>query len=341
MKLIIQIPCFNEEATLAATLADLPRRVEGIDRVEVLVVDDGSTDRTVEIARAAGADYVVRHTSNQGLARAFRTGLDACLRLGADVVVNTDADHQYRGTDVVALVRPIVEGRADIVIGDRRPAELVHFPRWKRALQRLGSAVVRRLSGLEVPDAVSGFRALSRDAALQTNIVSSFSYTIEMLIQAGRKNLEVASVPVGVNQVTRRSRLFRSIPQFVQRSAATMVRAYAMYRPLRVFFGIGLTVAFVGLVPIVRFLYFYLRGEGGGNVQSLVLGGALLTIGLMTFLIGLVADLISFNRQLVELTLEKVRRLELRLGEPGAATGAPAIEPAREPAAVAEERHLA
>ncbi|MFP3938914.1 MAG: glycosyltransferase family 2 protein [Thermoanaerobaculia bacterium] len=315
MKLIIQIPCFNEESTLPTTLADLPRQVDGFDRVEVLVIDDGSCDRTAEVAREAGADHVVTHTSNQGLARAFRTGLDACLRLGADVIVNTDADHQYRGADVPALVRPILEGRADIVIGDRRPPEVEHFSPLKRLLQRVGSAVVRRLSGLEVGDAVSGFRALSRDAALQTNIVSSFSYTIEMLIQAGRKGLTVASVPVGVNRVTRRSRLFRSIPEFVQRSVTTMLRVYAMYRPLRVFFGLGLTMALIGLAPIVRFLYFYVRGEGGGHVQSLVLGGVLLTIGFVTLLAGLLADLIAFNRQLVEITLEKVRRLELRLDE--------------------------
>ncbi len=315
MKLIIQIPCYNEEAALAATLADLPRRVEGVDRVEVLVIDDGSTDGTGEVARRSGADHVVRHTANLGLARAFRTGLETCLRLGADVIVNTDADNQYRGEDVAALVRPVLEGRADIVVGDRQTSGLDHFSPLKRLLQRLGSMVVRRLSGLDVPDAVSGFRALSREAALRTNIVSSFSYTIEMLIQAGHKDLQVAHVPVGVNPVRRESRLFRSLPQFIERSAATMVRAYAMYQPMRVLFGIGLVVAALGLAPIVRFLYFYLRGEGGGHVQSLVLGGAAVTMGLAIFLIGLVADLIAFNRQLIEITLEKVRRLECQRGE--------------------------
>jgi glycosyltransferase involved in cell wall biosynthesis len=317
MKLIIQIPCYNEEGALAATLADLPRRVEGVDRVEVLVIDDGSTDRTGEVARRAGADHVVRHTANLGLARAFRSGIEACLRLGADVIVNTDADNQYRGEDVAALIRPVLEGRADIVVGDRQTSGLEHFSPVKRLLQRLGSMVVRRLSGLDVPDAVSGFRALSREAALKTNIVSSFSYTIEMLIQAGHKDLQVSHVPVGVNRVHRRSRLFQSLPQFIERSAATMVRAYAMYQPMRVLFGLGLVVAVVGLAPILRFLYFYLRGEGGGHVQSLVLGGAALTMGLAIFLIGLVADLIAFNRQLIEITLEKVRRLECRLGEVG------------------------
>jgi glycosyltransferase involved in cell wall biosynthesis len=317
LKLIVQIPCYDEEATLAATLADLPRRVEGFERVEVLVIDDGSRDRTAEVAREAGADHVVRHTANLGLARAFRTGLDAALRLGADVIVNTDADGQYRGEDLSALVRPILEGRADVVVGDRQVGAVEHFSSVKRLLQKLGSAVVRRLSGVDVPDAVSGFRALSRAAALQTNIVSSFSYTIEMLIQAGRKGLAVAAVPVGVNRVDRRSRLFRSVPQFIQRSVTTMIRVYAMYQPLRVFFGIGLLLSAAGLVPVVRFLYFYFRDEGGGHVQSLILGGVLLTIGFVTFLVGLLADLIAFNRQLVEMTLEKVRRLELE-ATPGA-----------------------
>jgi glycosyltransferase involved in cell wall biosynthesis len=313
MKLIVQIPCFNEEETLAQTIADLPRHIDGIDRVEVLVIDDGSTDRTGEVARRAGADHIVRHLRNQGLARAFRTGLDACLGLGADLIVNTDADNQYAGAAIPELVRPILEGRADIVLGDRRPDRLPHFSAGKRRLQRLGSRVVRRLSrfsATEVPDAVSGFRALSRAAALKLNIASSFSYTIEMLIQAGHERMAVASVPVAVNPGTRASRLFRSVPQFLAQSLVTMVRTYTMYKPLRVFTGLGLAFVLAGAVPVVRFLVYYLIGQGSGKVQSLVLGGVLLIFGFVSLLIGVIADLIAFNRSLLETVVEKVRRLE-------------------------------
>jgi glycosyltransferase involved in cell wall biosynthesis len=313
MKLIVQIPCFNEEETLAQTIADLPRHIDGIDRVEVLVIDDGSTDRTGEVARRAGADHIVRHLRNQGLARAFRTGLDACLGLGADLIVNTDADNQYAGAAIPELVRPILEGRADIVLGDRRPGHLPHFSAGKRRLQSLGSRVVRRLSRFsasEVPDAVSGFRALSRAAALKLNIASSFSYTIEMLIQAGHERMAVASVPVAVNPRTRASRLFRSVPQFLAQSLVTMVRTYTMYKPLRVFTGLGIAFVLAGSVPVIRFLVYYLMGEGTGKVQSLVLGGVLLIFGFVSLLIGVIADLIAFNRSLLETVLEKVRRLE-------------------------------
>jgi glycosyltransferase involved in cell wall biosynthesis len=310
MKLIVQIPCFNEEETLGRTIADVPRRIAGIDRVEVLVIDDGSTDATAEVARRSGADHIVRHLRNQGLARAFRTGLDACLGLGADLIVNTDADNQYAGSAIPELVRPILEGRADLVIGDRRPHSLPHFSPGKRLLQRLGSRAVRRLSGTAVPDAVSGFRALSREAALKLNIVSSFSYTIEMLIQAGHERMAVASVPVPVNPGTRASRLFRSVPQFLVQSLATMVRTYTMYKPLRVFTGLGLTFVLLGLLPVIRFLFYYLQGQGSGKIQSLVLGGVLLIFGFMSLLIGVIAELIAFNRSLLETVLEKVRRLE-------------------------------
>jgi glycosyltransferase involved in cell wall biosynthesis len=310
MKLIVQIPCFNEEATLAATVADIPRRIDGVDRVEVLVIDDGSTDRTVEVARQAGVDHIVRHPNNRGLARTFRTGLDACLKAGADIIVNTDGDNQYAGADIPKLIRPILEGRADIVIGDRQTADIAHFSPLKRRLQALGSSVVRLLSETEVPDAVSGFRAMSREAALQINVLSNFSYTIEMLIQSGRKRLAIAAVPIATRKTERPSRLFTGIPRFLQRSATTMVRAYSMYKPLRVFFYTGMTLTLLGLLPVARFLYFWAIGEGGGHVQSLVLGGVLMVIGFMTFLIGLVADLIAFNRQLLEMILEKVRRME-------------------------------
>jgi glycosyltransferase involved in cell wall biosynthesis len=311
MKLIVQIPCYNEAETLEATLADIPRSIAGIDRVEVLIIDDGSSDGTADVARKLGADHVVRHTGNKGLAQTFASGIDACLRLGADIIVNTDGDNQYCGADIARLVEPILEGRADIVVGDRGSKTNPHFSFFKKRLQRLGSAVVRRVSGTTVPDAVSGFRAISREAALQLNIVSPFSYTIEMLIQAGAKRLCVASVPIGTNAKTRESRLFQSIPHFLRRSVATILRVYAMYQPLRVFCLIGGSLVVVGIVPIIRFLYFYLLGDGGGHVQSLILGGVLVIVGFITLLFGMLADLIGFNRRLIELALHRVIKLEL------------------------------
>ena len=314
VKLIVQIPCFNEEATLPETIAAIPRRIDGIDQVEILVVDDGSTDRTVEVARALGVHHVIRQTRNRGLAAAFRAGLDSCLKAGADIIVNTDGDNQYSGADIPRLVQPILDGRADIVVGDRQTQHVAHFSPLKKALQSVGSKVVRRLSGVDVPDAVSGFRAMSREAAVRLNIVSGFSYTIEMLIHAGRKRLAVASVPITINKVTRQSRLFKSIPDFIARSVATMLRIYAMYSPLRVFATMGVWLAIAGLIPIGRFIYFYFADGGAGHIQSLILGGVLVVIAALAFLVGLVADLIGFNRQLLEITLEKVRAIELQLG---------------------------
>jgi len=311
MKLIVQVPCFNEEATLAQTIADIPRAIPGIDIVEILVIDDGSTDRTGETALSAGADHLVRHKTNRGLAEAFRMGIDACLSQGADIIVNTDGDNQYAGRSIPELVRPILERHADVVIGDRQVANNPHFAWTKKRLQALGSAVVRRLSGTTVPDAVSGFRAISRGAALQLNIVSPFSYTIEMLIQVGKQRMALASVPVETNPVTRHSRLFSNVPQFILHSLATMLRIYTMYNPLRMFSYVGVLLAVVGLAPILRFLYFYFSGDGAGHIQSLVLGGAFLMMGFVAVLVGVVADLINFNRRLVELTLQKVRDLEL------------------------------
>jgi len=312
MKLIVQIPCYNEEATLPQTLADIPREIPGVDEVEILIVDDGSTDGTVLVARELGVDHIVRHKRNRGLAATFRTGLDACLRLGADVIVNTDGDNQYAGRDIPKLIAPILRGEADMVVGDRQTWHVAHFSRGKRMLQAVGSYVVRKLSETDVPDTVSGFRAFSREAALQTNIVSPFSYTIETIIQAGKKRMAIASVPIGTNGKTRNSRLFKSIPQFIGKSVGTIVRMYAMYHPLRVFFYISMALMLLGAVPIVRFLYFYFAGNGSGHVQSLVLGGALLSMGFLALMVGLVADLISFNRQLLEFILEKTRRLALQ-----------------------------
>jgi len=311
MKLIIQIPCFNEEHTLPQTVADIPRQMTGVSSVEILVIDDGSDDNTVEVAHAIGVDHVVRHKTNRGLARTFETGIRACLRLGADIIVNTDGDNQYFGGDIPKLIGPIVAGEADVVVGDRGIGGNPNFSTAKQKLQRLGSGVVRRLSRVDVPDAVSGFRAYSRDAAMRINVVSNFSYTIETLIQAGHDRTAVTSVPIKTNPKTRESRLFTSIPKFIERSVTTMLRIYTMYRPIRTFFYIGLALIGVGLMPILRFLYFYLTDSGSGHIQSLVLGGALLVIGFMTLLMGIIADLIGFNRRLLETNLEIVRRIEL------------------------------
>lgn len=312
MKLIVQIPCFNEEHTLPQTVADIPRRIEGIDEIEILIVDDGSTDRTVEVARGLGVHHVIRHTRNRGLARAFRTGLESCLRLGADIIVNTDGDNQYAGRDIPALCGPILRGEADIVVGDRQTENIEHFSALKKGLQRTGGAVVRALSETDVADVVSGFRALSRDAAIHLNILSPFSYTVEMVIQAGKKHMAIVSVPVATNPSTRPSRLFRNIPGFIRDQAATIIRMYSMYQPLRVFFYIGSVLFLIGAAPVIRFLYFWLNGEGDGHVQSLIIGGILLMMGFFTFMIGLLADLIHFNRQLLEMALARLKALELR-----------------------------
>jgi len=314
MKLIVQIPCYNEEQTLPETVRDIPRAIEGADVVEILVIDDGSTDRTVEVARGLGVEHILRNKRNMGLARTFRRGIDACLRAGADIIVNTDGDNQYRGQDIPKLIQPIMGGVADIVIGDRQTTKIPHFSPAKKFLQWFGSGVVRRLAGIWVPDTVSGFRAFSRDAAIRLNIVSQFSYTIETVIQAGKRDMAVVSVPIGTNPKTRESRLFRSIPSFIQNSLGTMVRMYAMYQPLRFFFYIGTALSIFGLIPIVRFLFYFFTQGGSGHVQSLLLGGVLLLMGFVTYLFGLVADLVSFNRQLLEMGVERLKRLELDRG---------------------------
>ena len=310
MKLIIQIPCYNEGDHLPETLAALPRGIEGVDLIEYLVIDDGSKDDTSNVARQLGVHHIVRHRTNRGLAAAFRSGLERALREGADIIVNTDADNQYDGRDVAALVGPIVSGEADIVVGDRGVRDNAHFGPVKRRLQRLGSATVQRLSKTHIPDAVSGFRAISREAAHRINITSDFSYTTEMLIQAGRKRMAVVSVPIRTNGVVRPSRLFRSIPHFIVNTAATMLRAWAMYNPLRAFVSAGLVAFLIGLVPMVRFLWFYFSGDSAGHVQSLVIGGVLMMIGVVAIMLGALADLIGRNRNLMEQTLERVRMLE-------------------------------
>ena len=312
MKLIVQIPCFNEEETLPQTVADIPSEIYGVDTVEVLIIDDGSSDRTIEVARRIGVDHIVVNKNNQGLARSFRNGLDACLRLNADIIVNTDGDNQYAGKDIPKLIHPILQGEADIVIGDRQTDSIPHFSKNKKLFQRLGSGIVRRLSGTDVPDVVSGFRAYSREAAFQMNIVSSFSYTIETVIQAGAKRMAITSVPVDTNAKTRESRLFSSVPKFIEQQMNTIIRMYSMYKALRLFLLIGVILSLVGLVPIVRFLFFYFSGEGSGHIQSLVIGGTFVILGFMSFMFALLADLVGFNRQLIEIVLEKVRRMEMK-----------------------------
>ena len=310
MKLMVQIPCYNEEQTLPETVKDIPRKIEGVDQVEILIIDDGSTDKTVEIAKEIGVDHIVKNICNKGLARTFLAGLDACLRLGADIIVNTDGDNQYKGEDIPKLIEPILKGEADIVIGDRQTDKVAHFGFAKKKLQKIGSWVIRGLSETDVPDAVSGFRAFRREAAMQMNIVSPFSYTIETIIQAGKKHLAVTSVPIGTNPKTRESRLFKSIPKFIERSLTTMIRMYTMYQPLRVFFYIGFFFILAGLIPSVRFLIYYFMGQGGGHIQSLILATILFIVGFQVLVVGLVADVISFNRRLIEETLLRVRRME-------------------------------
>ena len=309
-KLIIQIPCFNEAEALPATVAALPKSIPGIDEIETLVIDDGSTDGTAEVARRHGVQHIVRHRRNRGLAAAFQSGLDAALAAGADIIVNTDADGQYRGEDIAVLVAPVVAGEADIVIGDRGVGRNEHFHPVKRQLQRLGSMVVRRLSRTTVTDAVSGFRAISRDAAQRITITTEFSYTTDMLIQSGRKRMAIASVPIRTNSTERPSRLFKSIPQFIANTMITILRAYATYNPLRTFALMGLLITLVGMIPILRFLWFWIAGDGAGHVQSLVLGGALLILGTLTVIMSLLADMIGTNRKLLETTLAHIRRLE-------------------------------
>lgn len=313
MRLIVQIPCFNEAENIAEVIAAVPREIAGVDEVLVMIVDDGSTDDTVAIAREAGADIIHRNRRNLGLASTFRAGLDRALREAADIIVNTDGDGQYPGRYIPDLIAPILAHDADITIGDRQTQQVAQFSPVKKLLQRYGSALVARLSDLDIPDAVSGFRAFTRDVAFDLNIVSSFSYTIESLIQAGRKQYAVVSVPIEVNTVTRPSRLFRSIGQFLARSGSTMFRMYAMYKPLRLYVYIGSILFALGLVPVVRFIIYYLIGDGSGKIQSLIVGTVLIILGGLAILFGMLADLISFNRQLSERTLERVRRIEIAL----------------------------
>jgi glycosyltransferase involved in cell wall biosynthesis len=315
VRLVIQIPCFNEAETLPATLADLPRQVTGFDEVLWLVIDDGSSDETAEVAKAHGVDAVVKLTQNKGLAVAFQVGLDAALQLGADVIVNTDADNQYSAANIPNLVEPITQGHADLVVGTRDITNHEEFSTLKKYLQKIGSWVVRQASATEVSDVTSGFRAYTKEAALQVNVVSQFTYTLETLIQAGRSDLAVVDIPISVNPTTRPSRLFRSKRQYVRRSAGTISRVYAMHQPLRVFNIPAAVFAVAGLILFGRFGWFYLTAGGEGHIQSLIVGAVCLLVAMQMLMLGLLADLLRSNRVISERVLRRVRNIELTLGD--------------------------
>lgn len=310
MKLVIQIPCLNEENTLEAVLTSIPKEIPGFDSVDIVIIDDGSSDKTVEVARKNGVTTVIQHRSTRGLAEAFRSGVDYALTHGADVLVNTDGDNQYPQSAIPLLVAPIVEGRADIVIGDRQTDKIAHFSTGKKLLQRIGSRVVNQAAGTKIPDAASGFRAYSRTALLKLNLVTKFSYTMETIIQAGYKRLAIESVKVRTNPKTRESRLFRSTPEHVAKSAAAIIRSYLMYKPYSFFGTLGAVLGIIGLIPFLRYLTVLLLGQSGDYIQSLLLGVSLLTASLLSFALGIIADLIRINRQLIEdgLALQKAHQ---------------------------------
>ena len=310
MKLIIQIPCYNEAETLEIALNDLPKHIDGIDEIEYLIINDGSQDNTVEVAKNWGVNYVVNFKCNKGLAKGFMAGLDACLRQGADIIVNTDADNQYCGADIEKLVRPILEGKADIVIGERPIDQTEHFSPMKKRLQHIGSWTVRVASKTDVPDAPSGFRAYSRQAALRMNVVNEYTYTLETIVQAGRNKMAITSVPIRTNPELRSSRLFHSMLGYIKKSMLTIIRAFMMYKPLRFFTIFGGVIFAVGLILGIRFLVYFFMGQSGGHIQSLILASTLLMLGFQTFISGLLADLIASNRKLLEDTQERVRRLD-------------------------------
>ena len=311
MKLIIQIPCYNEADTLEIALNDLPKKLEGIDEIEYLIINDGSKDNTVEVARNWGVHHVVNFKQNKGLAKGFMAGLDGCLRNGADIIVNTDADNQYCGEDIQKLIDPILSGEADYVIGARPIDQTKHFSWIKKKLQHFGSWVVRKASNTDIPDAPSGFRAMSRECALRINVVNDYTYTLETIVQAGRERFAITSVPIRTNGELRPSRLFHSILGYVKKSMLTIIRAYMMYKPLKCFTFIGSLPIVVGLVYIARFIIFSIQGTGNGHVQSLILGSTLLIMGYLTCMIGLLADVISANRRILQDTQYHVRKMEM------------------------------
>jgi len=314
LKLIVQIPCLNEEKTLPITVKEIPRQIEGIAKVEILVINDGSTDNTVEVAKRCGVEHIISFTSKKGLARAFEAGLDTSLKLGADIVVNTDADNQYRGEDIKKLVKPIIDGKADIVIGNRDIEKIKDFSFLKKKLQRIGSWVIRQVSGTDIPDATTGFRAYNKRAILGLNVISSFSYTLETIIAAAKKQMSIANVSIRTNKELRKSRLYHNTFQYIWKSIMTIVRIYTVYEPLRVFLTIGAILFSGGFLLGLRFLYFFIfKINPGGHIQSLILAAILLLLGFQIMVIGLMADLISSNRRLIEDTLLRIKEKEADL----------------------------
>ena len=310
MKLIIQIPCYNEAETLEVALNDLPKKLDGVDEIEYLIINDGSHDNTVEVARKWGVHHVVNFKQNKGLAKGFMAGLDGCLRCGADIIVNTDADNQYRGEDIATLIRPILDGEADMVIGERPIDETEHFSYVKKKLQHFGSWVVRKASHTDIPDAPSGFRGFSRDAAMRMNVVNDYTYTLETIVQAGREKIAITSVPIHTNAELRPSRLFKSIWSYVKKSILTILRAFMMYKPLMCFTLLAIPSTVIGLGIGVRFLIYLANGTGNGHIQSLILACTLIIIGFLTFMIGLVADVIAANRKILQDVQYHVKRME-------------------------------
>lgn len=315
MKLIIQIPCYNEAETLEIALNDLPKQIDGIDEIEYLIINDGSKDNTVEVAKNWGVHHVVSFARNKGLAKGFMAGLDACLANGADIIVNTDADNQYCGEDIETIVRPILEGRADIVIGERPIDDTEHFSPLKKKLQHFGSWVVRKASNTDIPDAPSGFRAFSRDAAMHINVINDYTYTLETIVQAGRNKMAIISVPIRTNPELRESRLFKSMWGYIKKSILTILRAYLMYKPLYCFTLISIPPVMLGLIYLIRFIVFYASGAGNGHIQSLILACTLLILGFVTFVIGLLADVIAANRKILEDAQYQARRARYDTGK--------------------------
>ena len=311
MKLIIQIPCLNEEQTLPETLKDLPKSLKGIDNIEILIIDDGSTDRTNEVAKENGVHHILSFTNNKGLAKAFIFGMNHALKLGADIIVNTDADNQYFGGDIIKLIQPILDKRADIVVGNRQVETIRHFSPLKIFLQKLGSWTVRQLSGTKIPDVTSGFRAYTKEAALQMNVISDFTYTVETIISAGNKNLAIEHTPVRTNKKLRESRLFPSIQIYIRRSLVTMLKAYSMYRPLKLFTIAGGTTFLFGLAIGCRYLFFFFQGQTEGHIQSLILSAIMLIVGFQIIMMGISAELIAVNRQILEDIQVRVKKNEI------------------------------